>query len=166
MYKRLFLKKINKKKRFHFLAAFTKNMTFFPPSHIFVFQITKKLSIPTSKLTMASELCCKKCPYKTSQPDKLYTHLKSVHGYTCSECDFTTIFKRDLQRHINSIHQEKNLTCTQCNYNAPDNEGLILHFKEKHNKINYQCLYCQYHTHWRTNLYKHVKRKHRKKEND
>ncbi len=51
---------------------------------------------------MASELCCKKCPYKTSQPDKLYTHLKSVHGYTCSECDFTTIFKRDLQRHINS----------------------------------------------------------------
>jgi len=29
---------------------------------------------------------------KTSQPNSLYNHVVSVHGYTCSQCDFTVIF--------------------------------------------------------------------------
>ena len=112
---------------------------------------------------MASTLCCKKCNYKTNQPNKLYHHTNSVHGYACSECDFTVVFKRDLQRHIISIHQEKSLICTQCNYAAPTIGTLKSHFKECHNKINYQCKHCPYHTYWRTNLFKHVKRKHKEK---
>ena len=111
---------------------------------------------------MASKLCCNKCTYKTSQPNSLYNHVVSVHGYTCSECDFTVIFKRDLQQHMLLTHHEKKLICTQCKYTAPDLNVLSLHFKEKHNKITFQCLYCKYHTHWRTNLYKHVKRIHKK----
>ncbi len=112
---------------------------------------------------MASDLCCNKCNYRTNKCSiNLYNHLISVHGYACSECDFTAVFKRDLRRHIITIHQEKKLSCTQCNdYTAPDHNTLSLHFKEKHNKINYQCLYCEYHTRWRTNLYKHVQKNHK-----
>ncbi len=46
---------------------------------------------------MASKLCCKKCSYTTSHPDKLFTHLKNVHGYIYPECDFKTTFERSLQ---------------------------------------------------------------------
>lgn len=116
-------------------------------------------------LTMPSMLCCMKCNYKTSQPNKLYNHTISVHGYTCSECDYTSVFKRDLQHHFNVIHRDKQLICTQCNYEASNDNHLKLHFKEQHSKINYKCLYCTYNTQWRTNLYKHVKKKHQKKTN-
>ena len=58
---------------------------------------------------MASDLCCNKCNYRTNKCSiNLYNHLISVHGYACSECDFTAVFKRDLRRHIITIHQEKN----------------------------------------------------------
>ena len=111
---------------------------------------------------MESTVHCTKCNYKTTEPMNLYKHQISVHGYQCKECDFTTIFKRDLQRHIHFIHQEKSLICTQCHYEAETIDSLYLHFTQHHSSILYQCTHRQYHTKWRTNLCKHVKKTHPK----
>jgi hypothetical protein len=86
---------------------------------------------------MTSKLCCNKSNYKTNQTNNLYTHINSVHGYTCPNYDCTVLFQRDLQGHIISTQQQKSLICSQCNNIASNYELLLLHLKEQHNKINY-----------------------------
>jgi KRAB domain-containing zinc finger protein len=111
--------------------------------------------------TTELQKCCRICNYKTNQPNNLYRHIRSVHGYVCNKCDFTSIFKRDLQRHIILNHQQKSCICSLCNYTASTYEKLFLHIKEQHNSIKYQCPYCSYNTKWRTNLHKHVRKIHK-----
>lgn len=103
---------------------------------------------------------CPKCPYKATYPKSIYTHYITVHGYTCSQCDFTVQFKRDLIHHIDMIHNKHNLTCTICPFIAENMPSLLLHFKNIHNSIIFQCLKCNFQTRWRPNLHKHTKKYH------
>jgi KRAB domain-containing zinc finger protein len=102
---------------------------------------------------------CPKCSYKTNYPKSIYNHFVTVHGYTCSLCDFTVKFKRDLALHTDMVHNKQCLTCTSCSFTATDMTTLLNHFKCNHNSITFQCSECDFKTRWRANLYKHKKKK-------
>jgi hypothetical protein len=103
---------------------------------------------------------CPKCPYKAKYSQSIYTHYITVHGYTCTQCDFTVQFKRDLIHHVDMIHNKQNLTCTICPFTATTMSSLLEHFKSNHNSITFHCAQCKFQTKWRPNLHKHMKKNH------
>ena len=68
------------------------------------------------------------------------THIKEKHGEgkrtKCLQCDFTSFRKRNLEKHINAVHENKfSHFCDQCEFKTihPSNfaRHLAKHSKEK-----------------------------------
>ncbi|CAH0549300.1 unnamed protein product [Brassicogethes aeneus] len=107
---------------------------------------------------------CKVCPKTYQTRMGLFYHKKYVHKkheleeFKCSKCDFVTVRKGILNKHV-KIHDKSNyLKCQFCQYMAAELKGLNAHILSKHKLENkgeneikitgkvYECTKCSYST--------------------
>ena len=97
-------------------------------------------------------LLCQLCENsdKSYKPTSLENHIKLVHfgeNYpTCDQCGKRFTKDSDLERHQNSVHENKSepVTCEICGEsfsNLHKNRSLASHMKN-HDKSNLECLEC------------------------
>lgn len=83
---------------------------------------------------------CTQCDYKSADKSNLNKHIKTVHDNVkdikCTQCDFKCSIKSDLNRHIKAVHDKlKDIECTQCDFKCSTKGSLKIHIKAVHNKI-------------------------------
>ncbi|KAF5280693.1 hypothetical protein FQA39_LY05341 [Lamprigera yunnana] len=118
------------------------------------------LILPSSShLTKPSDdkYSCNECNYSTLIKKYLRRHVK-IHKcvkYSCEECNYKTVRKRSLKQHT-KIHTGDEYKCKECDYKTVRKDRL-----QKHSKIHtgdeYRCNDCDYKTVWEYLLKQHVK---------
>ena len=78
-----------------------------------------------------------------------------------AECGSSFKQKRDLKRHIESIHEEKRYLCDQCDYKATCQTNLRTHQDSIHNGMRYLCENCGYKATHPSSLLRHIKLYHK-----
>ena len=78
-----------------------------------------------------------------------------------AECESRFKQKRDLKRHIESIHEEKRYQCDQCDYKATCQTNLHTHQESIHNGKRYLCENCGYKATHPSSLLRHIKLYHK-----
>ena len=53
-------------------------------------------------------------------------------GFSCGQCDFTSIYSSNLSQHIKSKHEGIRYPCDQCEYAATTSGHLKQHNQSKH----------------------------------
>ena len=77
---------------------------------------------------------CNRCDFKTLVKSHLKRHIEAKHTgirYDCDECDFQTAYSKDVRRHKMSIHHNgiKPFKCPECEYKSATQEYLSAHMK-------------------------------------
>lgn len=77
---------------------------------------------------------CNRCDFKTLVKSHLKRHVEAKHTgirYDCNECDFQTAYSKDVRRHKMSIHHNgiKPFKCPECEYKSATQEYLSAHMK-------------------------------------
>lgn len=101
--------------------------------------------------------------------ERLRQHTKKVHTregnwLTCPHCDYTTRSKAHMNRHVASLHEEKNVQCSECSALFSSKENLKYHILRRHTDESqrkfYYCEMCpkdeQYKTTEKGNLVRHI----------
>ncbi|XP_037310032.1 zinc finger protein ZFAT-like isoform X2 [Pungitius pungitius] len=125
------------------------------------------------------DLCGKKFKSKNTLKSHRLSHSDEGKRFKCSECDFTSVFKPSLLRHMEQHAQYKPFRCAHCHYSCNIARPLKRHYNMKHPTQKYQnvgpglpnpdalkqqggmkCPECEfvYGTKWELN--RHLKRKH------
>ena len=110
-----------------------------------------------------SKYPCDQCHQKYSSSRNLQHHIESVHDkikYPCSKCNFKATLKSYLNLHIKSIHDGVKYPCNQCNFKASHSSHLRQHILSIHNGVKYTCNQCNYTAKYRENLHQHIKSVH------
>ncbi|KAF5277035.1 hypothetical protein FQA39_LY06273 [Lamprigera yunnana] len=100
---------------------------------------------------------CNECNYTTLNKNNLKRHLK-IHmsnKYICKECDYRTEWKYLLMQHIKK-HTGDEYKCNECDYRTVRKYLLKVHLKI-HTGDEYKCKECNYKTVRKDVLQKHVK---------
>lgn len=133
---------------------------------------------------------CPKCWYQSIRKHRFQQHFNNVHAnedlfiYKCSECDFRTKTKNNLQNHIAchkksstllkclfcsfETHDKYNFSkhrkthkpiryCEQCDYQTTDYKLLKGHIKNYHDATNLYCYNCSFNTRFKLRLVQHMK---------
>jgi KRAB domain-containing zinc finger protein len=89
--------------------------------------------------TKTKELSSSKpgCSYKASTSNKAVVNNDAIrptdNTHKCPACKFSTSLKKDLRRHIKSMHlQIKGYSCSLCSFKTPLNQALLKHAKKNH----------------------------------
>ncbi|KAF5290476.1 hypothetical protein FQA39_LY03580 [Lamprigera yunnana] len=104
---------------------------------------------------MHDKYMIEECNFQPSQNFCLTQQWKSGDKYICNECNYTTLIKSSLRRHV-KIHKGAEYKCKDCDYETVRKDNLKQHVKI-HTGDEYKCKYCDFKTAWQSNLYKHVK---------
>ena len=83
---------------------------------------------------------CDKCPYKTTDSNKLKTHLeKHTAKFRCETCNEEFFTRQKLNEHIKTHHNKNTTqstenvnTCRHCNKKFENHASLMQHIKSKH----------------------------------
>ncbi|XP_063629520.1 zinc finger protein 567-like [Cydia splendana] len=91
----------------------------------------------------------------TSSSTKIRLNKKGeqVTEFKCTQCDYTTISKRNFNRHKNYHFDEEQLNCKQCDYVARYKGHLRLH-QVIHTRSSYTCE-CGFKCRWESELRRH-----------
>ena len=107
---------------------------------------------------------------KISTP-KIY-NVEGKPSLFCNNCDFTSRFKNNLNRHKRKFHalshkieiETKSITCKYCGITHADKGNLEIHMQLQHKQKSqqYQCnlLTCDYKANVRSNLERHIRKIH------
>ena len=94
------------------------------------------------------QLNCDKCEYVAGKKSDLNRHQKASHPekkvHLCHGCSFTTVDKRTLKEHIESIHDGVRYPCDECEYQATRPSNLRKHKQVKHTTITFPCEMCSF----------------------
>ena len=88
------------------------------------------------------KVACPQCD-KVMQKASLKYHIKSVHEkcqlFLCSDCDFETIWRSNLWKHVKSVHEAydevKTFKCSQCPFTTKQKYSLQRHIMHIHGKV-------------------------------
>ena len=83
-------------------------------------------------------------------------HIKSQ----CPHCGNLYSCKRDLNRHIKSVHEGIKYPCNLCDYEANQQISLRSHVKSIHEGVRYECEHCDKEFSHKSDLTIHIKGKH------
>ncbi|XP_061807374.1 zinc finger protein ZFAT isoform X1 [Nerophis lumbriciformis] len=128
------------------------------------------------------DLCGKTFKSKVSLKSHRLSHTDEGKRFKCSECDFTSVLKAPLARHMEQHAKFKPFRCAHCHYSCNTSGPLKRHYKTKHPDQKYQnvgkgfsdqeyskqggikCPECRfvYGTKWELN--RHLKKKHSPKQ--
>ncbi|XP_077433002.1 zinc finger protein ZFAT [Vanacampus margaritifer] len=84
------------------------------------------------------DLCNKKFKSKMSLKSHRLSHTKDGKQFKCSECDFSSLFKAPLVRHMEQHTRFKPFQCTHCPYSCNTSGSLKRHYKTKHPDQDYE----------------------------
>ncbi|KAF5301037.1 hypothetical protein FQA39_LY10856 [Lamprigera yunnana] len=89
----------------------------------------------------------KECNFKTPQSFSLAPHVKTSRSdeYICNECNFTTLNKNSLGKHMIIIHTGDEYKCKECDYKTVRKDQLTAHIKI-HTGNEYKCKECDFKT--------------------
>ena len=89
-------------------------------------------------------------------------------GLNCEFCDFKTVKKRKLSKHINSKHpdKEKPLTCNYCDEKLKSMKDIKEHLQREHDRGKYPCDKCGETLIWKVSLKQHMNEKHSDNQQD
>ena len=82
---------------------------------------------------------CEQCPFTSSYPGSLKTHIKGVHDkikLKCGKCKYTTTQKGNLMYHMDSVHNmgDKRYKCEKCSYSSASTGNLKYHIDHHHSR--------------------------------
>lgn len=87
--------------------------------------------------------CCDLCEYKIPRKYSLKNHMTSKHlkvrPFKCNQCNFDTVYKRELDIHRESNHEPKKpskFKCLECQNEFKAAKGLKYHMKAFHEGID------------------------------
>jgi len=116
-----------------------------------------------SKPPPVTEFKYSKCPYCQKLLANTKEHVKAVHlkekNYFCTICNYKTLFKSDLSKHVELIHKKIKKSCVECGKhvaNLPEHIRIV-HRREK----RFQCNHCQYACTKQSDMKKHTKNVHK-----
>jgi hypothetical protein len=89
----------------------------------------------------AETLSCTQCDYRSLTKCSLTRHINSVHlklkAHKCNMCEFETAYKESLTKHIGSVHlKTKGFACTLCDYEGSRKQLLTQHMNNKHVQVS------------------------------
>ena len=107
---------------------------------------------------------CSICHAKFGLNRSMKNHMK-IHineGILCNICDYSSIRKYDMERHIETVHEGiKSFQCNVCGYKTGHKSHLNRHVEGVHEKIKpFKCDFCDYSTKEKRYLKSHIKRVH------
>ena len=73
---------------------------------------------------------CDHCSFKSRYKKNLCKHIETIHGYVefpCSACGFISNRQDNLKRHINTIHGDVKYKCNECEFISNRNDAFIRH---------------------------------------
>merc|ERR1712126_470713 len=95
--------------------------------------------------------------------NQIFKHIVSIHkegrAHHCQLCTYSSKYKQQLERHIESIHLRGEHPCDYCDYKATAKRNLSIHMKRMHVGTNekHNCNICIYQTKFKSDLAKHKK---------
>ena len=106
------------------------------------------------------------CDYSTLSKPSLNRHVKSVHlkekNFQCSFCPKRFFAKKMCEEHTNGVHLNiKNLKCDKCEYETAYSSPFNEHQKVAHGNQKYDCPYCNHSAKYKGNLDKHINNVHK-----
>ena len=108
---------------------------------------------------------CEGCPFKTNNRRNLNQHINGVHNknHVCIECGKSYRDKRNLKEHREVVHLgNKKFKCEQCPYTSGCKQNLKKHIKAVHEKIRrFVCEKCSYTATTKDNLMYHTESVHK-----
>ncbi|KAF5293653.1 hypothetical protein FQA39_LY03138 [Lamprigera yunnana] len=123
------------------------------------FQTTQNFCLTSQCKTSKSgnKYICNQCNYTTLIKCDLRRHIKTHKGaeYKCKDCDYKTARKSRLKQHV-KIHTGDTYKCKECDYKTVWKNLLKVHVKI-HTGDEYKCKECDYKTVWKSHLKEHVK---------
>ena len=88
---------------------------------------------------------CKMCPYMSIHTSGLSSHKRIWHKeriwHFCNICDYKTVVKKCLIKHMLTIHPDLRFSCSQCEFKAAYRKNLKVHLESKHSDFKYICGY-------------------------
>ncbi|XP_019728486.1 zinc finger protein ZFAT isoform X2 [Hippocampus comes] len=84
------------------------------------------------------DLCGKTFKSKVSLKNHRLSHTDQGKQFKCSECDFSSVFKAPLVRHMEQHAKFKPFQCAHCLYSCNTTGPLKRHYKTKHPNQEYQ----------------------------
>ena len=148
-------------------------------------QYHQKCNKEVSKFANTSaDLICPECHLVFSTEENVKIHMKNVHSksediissrgyklhkviknFKCELCPFKTNNRRNLNAHINGVHNE-NHVCIECGYTYGCKQNLKRHIDEVHEKIKgnnkFKCEKCPYTSGRKQRLKSHIEVVHEK----
>lgn len=138
--------------------------------------------IELGKSPVDNEHKTSRCPYCSKNLANTKEHIKAVHlkekNYFCHRCEYKTLFKSDLLKHDELVHQKIKKSCPHCGkqvanlhehirlgedlafFKVIQNYNILIfsvHKKEK----KFQCNYCGYSCAKQSDMKKHSKNVHK-----
>ena len=108
---------------------------------------------------------CELCHFKTNSRKNLNTHINKVHNKRqfCTECGKSYASKNTLKEHIETVHLgNKQFKCEQCPYTTGRKNNLKTHVKVVHEKVKrFFCGECSFTHTLKANLLYHIESVHK-----
>ena len=100
-----------------------------------------------SKLKYKKQKTCEECGAVLKDKYALKNHHISKHGsegnkYQCDQCNYQTLQKASLEKHIITHHDNIRYPCNLCDYKATQRGSLKIHRESKHEGAQFPCEFC------------------------
>ena len=90
----------------------------------------------------------KKAPVKPEEPKYIPVVNKAFVNFRCKECDFETLYKRDLKKHELTEHSTDSYKCGECDFVTQHRASIISHeFRHKATKLKRGKIFETFETH-------------------
>ena len=123
-----------------------------------------KQKLPTQKKVKYEQNSCRLCEFSATSNKALVKHYSENHEgtkvHSCSDCDYTTNFKRQLRIHNEAEHLGKSYSCEQCDFKTVWSSYLRIHINSRHLQTPFSCSECEYETKWKVSLNVHEREVH------
>jgi len=95
--------------------------------------------------------------------DQNDTELKDMKHYYCEKCDYETVNRGDLRRHVSAKHKKVRFSCKQknCKFKTAKKKLLKRHVDVVHKKYEVSCKQCRFRTNNKDALINHMKINHK-----